>query len=67
MVGGALKVREDVQGAPENFHILNGDEMVNDQALDEQMQIAQLCNLGNCNQIPETNLMKIKVKALLSY
>ena len=58
IVGGAIKLRGDQN---KTFHLMNGDELVNDEELQEQMEIAELCNSGNCNQIPSTNLMKIKV------
>ena len=38
-----------------------GDELVNDEAMEEQIEIAELCTLGDCSQIPAKNLLKIKV------
>ena len=39
-----------------------GDEMVNMQALTDQMGMEKLCNSGDCSTIPDKNLMKIKVR-----
>ena len=61
-MGGTIRVRKRLNETLE-FHVVNGDEMVNGQALAEQMQIEQLCSNGNCNQIPPS-LMKIKVKTV---
>ena len=38
-----------------------GDEMVDMQALTNQMGMEKLCNSGDCSTIPDKNLMKIKV------
>ena len=39
-----------------------GDEMVDMQALTNQMGMEKLCNSGDCSTIPDKNLMKIKVR-----
>ena len=56
-----LKLRDD-----DVFHLQSGDEMVNDEALKTEMQIEALCASGNCDTIPDKNLMKIKVSFLIN-
>ena len=53
-------IRPDGKSTDGSFEQV-GDEMVNMQALTNQMGMEKLCNSGDCSTIPDKNLMKIKV------
>ena len=59
-IAGAIKrdnLREDL------FHQKgDGDELVNDDEINKQMQYENLCAAGDCSTIPDKNLMKLKVR-----
>lgn len=53
-------LRVFTRGDEGNFHN-EGDEMVDDDEVAEIIEIEELCNSGNCDTIPTTNLMKLKI------
>ena len=61
--GVAIKLRGENKS---EYHLMGDDELVNNAELEEQIEIAKICNLGNCIQIPSTNLMKIKANSFNS-
>ena len=58
-VPSTLKMREET-----DFHSNGDDEMVNDEEIDEEMHYEDLCESGDCKDIPPTNLMKIKASII---
>ena len=40
----------------------DGDEEVNEEIEEEEMEIELMCNGGNCQSVPSSNLLRIKVQ-----
>ena len=59
ITSGTARVTSSQRG--DNFHLVDDDEMVNDEELAEEMNFAKLCAAGNCNSMPSKQKMQIKV------
>ena len=59
ITSGTARVTSSQRG--DNFHLVDDDEMVNDEELAEEMNFAKLCASGNCNSMPSKQKMQIKV------